>query len=206
MGFETWLVFIAVSAASAFSPGPGLLLAISNASRLGARKALTSSAGNVFGLFLMSCAATLGLGALLKTSVILFFALKLLGAGYLIYLGIRQWLAEAILFKFELQPKNSFTAFQLFRQGFLVACTNPKSILYFTALFPQFIDPRATQLVQFAILSVTFLACVTCSHFVYIFGAEKVRVFLSSQNRIMVFNRCLGCLFIVLGISLIFVS
>ncbi len=206
MILETWLVFITVSAASAFSPGPGLLLAVSNASALGPRNALISSAGNIFGLFLMSCAAMLGLGALLKASPTAFFVLKLFGAGYLIYLGGRQWRARTNLFNSSGRPASAITNAQLFRQGFLVASTNPKSILYFTALFPQFIDPHAAQLPQFAILSSSFLLCVVCSHCTYAFGARAAQKFLSNSTRIKVFNRCLGILFVTLGVCLLFLQ
>jgi threonine/homoserine/homoserine lactone efflux protein len=205
MEFSAWLLFCAVSAASAFSPGPALLLAIANATSLGSRKALVSSAGNIFGLFLMSCAAMAGLGAVLKTSPWLFAALKIFGAAYLIYLGLRQWRTKVSFF--ATQPQSMIakkrTDVQLFRQGFLIAITNPKSILYFTALFPQFINPAAEKIGQFFLLTITFLCCVICAHLSYVLGARAMKIVLSNSLRIKIFNRLFGCVFIVLGLSIL---
>src|SRR5471032_800964 len=91
MTVSTWLLFLSVSLAAAFSPGPGVLMAISTATTMGARRALYSSDGNALGVFIVSTTAVAGLGLLLKTSALAFGALKVAGAAYLIYLSIKAW-------------------------------------------------------------------------------------------------------------------
>lgn len=91
MTWSTWLSFFLVALITALSPGPAILLAVSNATTQGTRKAMLSSAGNALGILLVSAAAMMGVGTLLKTSATLFFGLKVVGPGYLICLGVKQW-------------------------------------------------------------------------------------------------------------------
>jgi len=142
MEITTWLLFIAVGTAAVISPGPAILLAISNSVRFGMSKVLLSTLGNVSGLFILSCAAIFGLGAIFKTSTYLFFIVKLIGATYLIYLGIRQLRSKANFFtdqpnvkELKDKSKPNKSNLKIFSEGFLIAMTNPKAILFFTALF-----------------------------------------------------------------------
>ena len=93
MHFSNWLVFCGVTLLVAFTPGPAVLLAVSNSMSVGPRRAMISSLGNATGLFMVSAAAMAGLGVVLSTSAYAFMLLKLAGAAYLIYLGIKQWLS-----------------------------------------------------------------------------------------------------------------
>jgi len=204
MSFSAWSLFCMLSLATAFSPGPAVLLAVSNAATLGMRRALVSSAGNAIGVFLVSATAMLGLGALLKTSALWFGALKFAGAAYLIYLGIRQWRSRVVVFE---QMKNVAAApaqssGRLFLQGLLVATTNPKSILFFTALLPQFMRQDAPMLRQFLVLTLTFAACTVLSHLCYVAAARGLgRWFAGSRGRW--FNRLCGAMFVTLGLGLL---
>ena len=205
MSLSAWSLFCALSLITAFSPGPAVLLAVSNAATLGMRRALVSSAGNAAGVVLVSATAMLGLGALLKTSAWLFGALKLAGAIYLIYLGIRQWRSRAGVF--DAASKAVGTREQpiarLFLQGLLVATTNPKSILFFTALLPQFMSSDVPVMRQFLMLTLTFAACTVVSHLCYVGLVRGMGRWFASTARARLFNRLSGAMFVVLGVGLL---
>jgi threonine/homoserine/homoserine lactone efflux protein len=184
MTVSTWLLFLSVSLAAAFSPGPGVLMAISTASTQGARRAFYSSAGNALGVFIVATTAVAGLGLVLKTSAIAFGALKLAGAAYLVYLGIKTWRRAAL----DAAPAGTPAAdavpavqrveasrFSTFRSGLLVAVSNPKAILFFTAVFPQFMPPDHIDPVRFLLLTSTFTACTLISHFFYVACASWLK-------------------------------
>ncbi|SFC39608.1 Threonine/homoserine/homoserine lactone efflux protein [Polaromonas sp. OV174] len=205
MTTSTWLLFFTISLVTAFSPGPGTLLAVSNAVAWGPRKTMCSSAGNVLGVFTVSGAAMAGLGTLLHTSAWLFAVLKTLGALYLMYLGYRQWTSKTSMFDKALptEAQTEKTNAALFRQGLLVALTNPKSILFFTALFPQFIRPQAPVLPQFLALTTAFTACVLSSHVAYVLLARNAHRWLGAAPRARLFNRICGGAFGLLGLGLL---
>lgn len=200
---SAWLLFITISLVTALSPGPGILLAVSNAVAWGPRKTLWSSSGNVLGVFSVSAMA--GLGTLLHTSAWLFAVLKTVGAVYLIYLGWRQWSSKTSMFDAPLPMQSQLdkTNAALFRQGLLVAVTNPKSILFFTALFPQFIHPEAPVLPQFLALTSAFAACVLLSHLTYVLLARHTHRWFGTPRRARIFNRICGGAFGLLGLSLL---
>lgn len=205
MSLSAWSLFCALSLITAFSPGPAVLLAVSNAATLGMRRALVSSAGNATGVVLVSATAMLGLGALLNTSAWLFGAVKLAGAFYLIYLGIRQWRSRVGVFdaasnapRTKEQPVT-----RLFLQGLLVATTNPKSILFFTALLPQFMSSEVPVMRQFLVLTLTFAACTLVSHLCYVGLVRSIGHWFASSARTRWFNRVSGAMFVVLGVGLL---
>jgi homoserine/homoserine lactone efflux protein len=208
MSFSIWLSFLSVSLITTFSPGPAILLAMSNAGR-GVGKALFSSAGNALGIFLVSGAAMIGLGALLRTSMLMFTALKIVGALYLVYLGIKQWRGAgkpAQAKAREPGKEAASNAAQLFREGLLVALTNPKSIIFFTALFPQFIQTQAPIVPQFFVLTFTFVGCALLSHATFICIARSAGARLTSGNMLRVLQRASGALFMSLGVALLAVK
>lgn len=209
MSVSIWLSFLGVSLVTAFSPGPAILLAISNAASRGAGNAFLSSAGNALGIFLVSGAAMIGLGTLLKTSFVLFTALKIVGAAYLVYLGIKQWRGAGK----PAQPTTpqpgqgaASTSAQLFREGLLVALTNPKSIIFFTALFPQFIQTNAPIAPQFFVLTFTFVGCALLSHATFVLLARGASARLTGGNTLRVLQRTSAALFMSLGVALLAVK
>lgn len=209
MTLSTWFLFITISLLTAFSPGPAVLLAVSNAIAWGPRKTLFgSSLGSVVGIFTVSAAAMAGLGTLLHSSAWLFAALKTTGAVYLIYLGWRQWTNKSSMFDKPLAaeaggPKIQKTLADLTRQGLLVSLSNPKCILFFTALFPQFIHVESPMLPQFLALTAVFAVCSLSSHVVYVLLARQLQGWFSTPRRASLFNRICGGAFGLLGLGLL---
>lgn len=204
MPFSTWLLFCGVALLATFAPGPGVLLAISNSVAVGARQTMFSSLGNAAGLFIVSGAATAGMGALLAVSASAFLAVKVLGAAYLVYLGIRQWRAAPVALDARAAAVNApRTAGRLFLQGLGVAVTNPKAILFFTALFPQFLTPGESLALQTMLLTATFTALALVSHAFYVGLFRSLRRFLTEPRHLRLFNRISGGLFVLLGLSLL---
>lgn len=203
MHISNWLVFSSVALLTTFSPGPAVLLAISNSVTAGPRRALIGALGNALGLFLLSGISMAGLGMLLSASASAFTALKLAGAAYLIFLGVKQWRNQTSAFAAENTLPTAGTRLRLFSQGISVALTNPKALLFFSALFPQFLVPGISLVSQFMLLTSTFCACALLSHTSYVFLAHTLSAQLGSYRRIRWFNRASGGLFILLGLSLL---
>jgi homoserine/homoserine lactone efflux protein len=204
MNFSTWLIFLTAALISVLSPGPAILLAISNSMLFGLRKVVLSSLGNIAGLFLLSSAAMVGLGVLLKTSAVLFTILKIVGACYLVYLGIRQWRSRANLFRQSTDAVVEYPSnWQFFAKAFFVATTNPKPILFFTALFPQFINPERALAPQFLVLTGTFMGLSFCTLMGYAMLARSAKDWFSSDARVAWFNRTTGAAFVLLGMGVL---
>ena len=178
MDVHSILAFTVVAAIAIASPGPATLMAINNSLAHGQRSAVWSSIGNASGLFCLSAAAMLGLGALLASSEWLFNAVKILGAGYLFYLGARQLLKKGPMLAQGVEAsaqKARPTRWKLYKSAFLTAVTNPKATMFFTALFPQFIDQQAALLPQFLILTSIFMALSLVSLSLYAALASRAR-------------------------------
>jgi homoserine/homoserine lactone efflux protein len=210
MHFSNWLVFCGVSFLVTFSPGPGVLLAVSNAMAHGSRHWVASSLGNATGLLIISGVAMAGMGAVLAVSALAFTVLKVAGALYLIYLGIKQWRSQTVSFAAAANaaPGENTTVTadrtrRLYGQGVGVALTNPKAILFFSALFPQFITADAPVLEQVVLLTLTFVAFSLLSHLFYVLVARMFKGQLANPGKQRIFNRVSGGLFVVLGFSLL---
>lgn len=205
MNWSNWLVFFGVSLFMAFTPGPAVVLAVSNSVSVGPRRAMLGSLGNAVGVFLVSAVAMAGLGVVLSSSATAFMVLKLAGAGYLVYLGIRQWRSGANAFAAEpARPARGVQAsLKLFGHGVTVAVTNPKSILFFSALFPQFLAHGEPLAGQFFVLTATFAVCTMLSHAFYVLLARGMRRGFSSALRVRLFNRISGGAFVLLGLGLL---
>jgi len=206
MTWSQWLVFAGISLFMAFTPGPAVLLAVSNAVSVGPARAMLSSIGNALGLFLVSAVAMAGLGVVLSTSAQAFLALKIAGAGYLIYLGVKQWRNGGKGLAAAGQGGASPVApggWRLFLNGVTVAVTNPKAILFFTALFPQFLVAGVPAAEQFVVLTATFAGATVLSHIFYVLLARGLRRSFADPRRVRWFNRVSGGAFIVLGLGLL---
>ncbi|RYF39095.1 MAG: LysE family translocator [Comamonadaceae bacterium] len=205
MTLAHWLLFCGVSLLMCFTPGPAVLLAVSNAMDVGPRRTAFSSAGSSLGIFIVSGLAMLGMGAVLALSSHAFVALKVAGAVYLVWLGVKRWRSRELLLGSDagLQPagRRQRSNRQLLVQGLGVSLTNPKAILFFSALFPQFIVAGTPLLTQYLVLTATFAACALVSHAFYIGLLSLVKLHIQARARL--FNRIVGGTFITLGLGLL---
>ena len=206
MNNETLLTFTAVAGLAIVSPGPAILLALRNGVAFGLRSVIWSSLGNITGLFCLSAAAMLGLGVLLMSSALLFGAVKLLGALYLFYVGIRHLLGRASV----VNPNDSQPGIEarphplrLYREAVLLAATNPKPILFFTALFPQFINAQAPLLPQFFVLTGIFMALSFTTLIGYALLGARARNLLHKPRFAKWINRVVGTVFVSFGAALL---
>lgn len=206
MDSHSILAFTLVAAIAIASPGPATLMAINNSLAHGQRSAIWSSLGNASGLFCLSAAAMLGLGALLASSELLFNAVKIVGAGYLFYLGIKQLFKKGPMLAEEHQDdaqKSRPTRRKLFKAAFLTAVTNPKATMFFTALFPQFIDQGAALLPQFLMLTSIFMVLSVSSLTLYAALASRAKGVLTRPAFSRWVSRVVGTTFIGFGTAIL---
>lgn len=199
MNPQTLLAFATVATLAILSPGPAVLLSLRNGARHGTRAVIWSALGNISGVCCLSIAATLGLGVVLKSSIVLFGLLKIAGAAYLFYVGARQLRASSPVKPVIVdrgQTPNTRRR-DLYREGFLVAATNPKAVLFFTALFPQFIDAHQPVLAQFVLLTLVFMAISYASHLSYATLASRARGALLKPLLAMWLGRVTGVVFML---------
>jgi homoserine/homoserine lactone efflux protein len=203
---ETILAYTVFAAVAIVSPGPAVVLALRNGASFGARSALWSSLGNVTGIAIVSSAAMLGLGAVLMSSALLFGIVKVLGAAYLFYLGLRHLFGRASAVALpdgNAAQTAAHRPFALYREGALIALTNPKAILFFTALFPPFLDTQAPLLPQFLVLTGTFMALSFFSLLAYALLAGRAQRYLIKPLVAKIVNRVVGAVFVTFGVFLL---
>jgi len=204
MELSTWLLFSSIALVAIISPGPAVLLSVTNSLMHGLTKSVFSSLGNITGILFVSSAAALGLGAVLQTSTLLFTIVKFSGAIYLIYLGIRQWRSKRSIFAKSIETsKHSQGKRKSFVQGLLVAISNPKAILFFTAFFPQFVDLSKPIVIQLFILTTTFMLFSFLTLVIYALSARSAKGWLAKGDRAILFNRISGTIFITFGLGML---
>jgi threonine/homoserine/homoserine lactone efflux protein len=196
MTLATWLLYVAAVLVLTVTPGPSVLMCVSTSVNLGARKALIASLGSTTAIVSIMALSALGLGTALAASETLFTGLKWLGAAYLAYLGITSLFSSATEIAVSGSVESS-TRGRLFAQGFLVGASNPKALLFFGALFPQFIVPSAPQVPQFLVLGVTFIFFELLWLTIYALSASKAKRWLQQPRRAKLFNRATGVVFLV---------
>ena len=204
MHLSNWLLFCGVALLVTFTPGPGVLLAVSNSVAVGWRRTVFSSLGAAVGLFALSGAAMVGMGTVLAVSSTAFGAMKVAGGLYLVYLGFKQWRSIGLGRAPVATAHASASApWRLFAQGLSVAFTNPKVIVFFSALFPQFLTPGESLFIQSLLLTTTFVVCAMLSHVFYVLVAQVLKTQFANPARVRLFNRISGSAFVVLGLGLL---
>ncbi|EJL79906.1 LysE family transporter [Variovorax sp. 2RAF20] len=185
MTLDTLLIYVVASLALALIPGPTMLLALSNGIEGGMRRASWGIAGASLGSVTLIAVVALGLGSLLAASEWLFNAIRIAGVAYLVWLGIKLWRSEAAdlgtaLAKspLEVRPQGRVALMR----SLAVALSNPKTVLFFAAFLPQFIDIAKPQGPQYLLLGTVFVALDTCVMLAYASAGTQAVRFLSQRG------------------------
>ena len=205
LNLDILIVYSIVAFFYIISPGPAIFLAISNGMTQSMKVVAISSFANIVALFLLSTISISGIGAILIASSGLFLVVKIIGACYLIYLGVKQFQnAKSLnISKLVKQDKKVKGSWAFFLEAFLLAFTNPKPIIFFMALFPQFLDSNVALIPQFFLLTAIFMFFSFFSLFTYGLVAKSSKKLFSNHNRMQWFHRFTGGIFISMGVVLL---
>lgn len=188
MSIELYIGFVLASSLILIIPGPTIILVVSQALVHGRRSVMPLAGGVVTGDFTAMTLSLMGVGSLLAVSAELFLLLKWLGALYLVYLGIRLWRSGSEPAELPRNPQND-SARKLFRSSFIVTALNPKSIAFFIAFFPQFINQSGSSFLQLGLLGVTFLVLAGINAALYGTFAGQFKEFLQKERIRVLFRR-----------------
>jgi threonine/homoserine/homoserine lactone efflux protein len=169
---STFAAFLIASTILAVTPGPGVIYVVTRTLSRGRQAGLASVGGIALGNLANATAASLGLAALLAVSATAFAVMKLAGAAYLVFLGVKSLKPKPVV---EVpRAADRVSNARLFADGFLVALLNPKTALFFAALLPQFINPDAPPLAQSLVLACIFVAIALCTDTIYVLAAAAL--------------------------------
>lgn len=199
MSFQLWLAFVAATLVMLVIPGPTITLVVGYALAQGRRAALATALGVALGDFTAMTLSLLGLGALLAASASLFTAVKLIGGAYLVWLGWKLWTAPVTAV--EAKGGGETSERRMFGHAFAVTALNPKSIVFFVAFVPQFIDKTAPYLPQVVILVATFVSLALVNALIYALAASRARHMLRKPSVLRLVNRIGGGLLMGAGAS-----
>lgn len=196
---DNYLLFLTFVVVAVLSPGPAIFIAIKNSISHGFSMAIIGILGNITGLLFMATISSLGLGALILASSSLFYAIKIIGGIYLIYLGFKLLRSSSKPMQQIDNIQHTITAKTIYKESLFVALTNPKAIAFCTALFPQFIQINSPFLPQFTLLTVTFLAGSFIALSMYAYLANKMQKYFRKKETMSYFNKITGGIFIGIG-------
>ncbi|OLL32131.1 lysine transporter LysE [Burkholderia sp. SRS-W-2-2016] len=212
MSLHTWLLFAAAYLLTTISPGPNVLLVIRNSVRYGSRGAAATVGGNLLAQAVVVLLVALGVGAALAALPPLFVAMKVLGAAYLMYLGIKQLRGGKTQAGQHAQttqptagalPVHTFEWKKVFREALLVSGSNPKTLIFLSAFMPQFIDHERALAGQFIVMYLTVAVIVASVHAIYSFGVRGLHRRFGANRWLAVLKRGSGLIFVALGLKLL---
>lgn len=201
------LVFIGVSALVILLPGPDTAVVTKNILVYGRRAGLEASAGVCTGLSVWTLTAALGVASLLRASAVAFTVLKLVGAAYLVWLGVQAFLAArraAAGPTVDATPRAEIGATHGYRQGLFSNLANPKIAVFFTSLLPQFVDPGRPVLLPFLVLGGVFVVMTLTWLCAYSLAAARATQALQRPRVKASLDRITGTALVALGIRLAF--
>jgi len=197
MDTHVWLAYVVTAILFSLAPGSGTVNSISNGLSYGTRKSLAAIVGLQLGLAFHIMLVGAGIGALVAQSAMAFSVIKWVGAAYLVWLGVQKWRDRSSMMTNATAQMQ--TSWSLLRRAVLINLTNPKSIVFLVALFPQFIDPTQDQFIQLLVLGVTTVTIDSIVMLGYTSLAARMGRFIRSESVMSKINRVFGSMFIGCG-------
>ncbi|WP_420549120.1 LysE family translocator [Curvivirga sp.] len=204
MTIEVWISFVAASMVLTMTPGPSIFLGVVHSINFGPTKTIYTALGDISANFIQMILVAVGLGVVIANSEIAFEFIKWAGIVMLCYLGVKMLFFSKPVTPNYSESLSNVSAWRLYMSGFGVAISNPKAIVFFTAFFPQFIDPTAPLFQQMAWLTVTMAVLDFSWVMIYALLARKFLGFLQSHP--LIFNRSAGIVLIMAAVFLWFTS
>jgi len=202
MRWEVWLLFVVTEAVLSLTPGPAVLYVLSQAIQRGPGKSIWASWGILTANAMYFILSATSLGAVIVASYKLFFLIKWIGAGYLVYLGVSSFFGKSSVMSLPEAGLSSRSGPCILRDGFLLQAANPKALLFFTAILPQFIDARHNIAFQIFILGISSILVEFLILFTYGQLAGRVLATARSPRFEKLTNRIAGSLLIGAGVGL----
>jgi homoserine/homoserine lactone efflux protein len=202
MAWEIWLAFIGAAVLIAVSPGAGAIQSMATGLTHGVRRGYWSILGLEIGLMLQLLLVALGLGALVTSSIVAFNVVKWIGVAYLVYLAVRQWRTATRDLREQMRAPTDGGRAALVLRGFLVNATNPKGLVFFLAVVPQFVVPTAPLLQQYLAIGVTMVAVDMVVMGLYTGLAVRLLHWLHTPRQQTIVNRVFSGLFATAAVVL----
>lgn len=199
MSWDTYLIFLVTTTVVCLTPGPAALLVVTQGMSNGLRRSYWAVAGIALGNAMYFGLSATGIAALIIASSTMFSIIKWIGVAYLFYLGISAIRSKSSALTVTSAPGRSLSGVRAFWQAVVVELSNPKALLYFVALLPQFIDPSKPVGMQMLIFGVTCVALDTIAYSLYGWLGSKTRRFTANEKFVKASNRASGGLLMMAG-------
>jgi threonine/homoserine/homoserine lactone efflux protein len=202
MTFQLWLFFVMTEAVLSMTPGPAVLFVLSQAIKRGPGKSLWASCGILSANTVYFALSATSLGAVIIASYRLFFLIKWIGAAYLVYLGLSSFFGKGSVLSLPEEKDGSRSGPRILRDGFVLQAANPKALLFFTAILPQFIDTHHNVAFQILVLGISSIVVEFAILFTY--GELAGRALATARNPRFekITNRVAGSLLVGAGLGL----
>lgn len=202
MSWEVWLTFVGAAIAIAVSPGAGAIQSMATGLTHGVRRGYWSILGLEIGLMLQLALVAAGLGAVVANSVLAFTVIKWIGVSYLVYLAVRQWRTAKVDLREQIGKAIDGGRAALALRGFLVNATNPKGLVFFLAVLPQFVVPTAPLMPQYLAIGATMVAVDLVVMGLYTALSVRLLKWMHTPRKQTIVNRVFSGLFAAAAVVL----
>ncbi|WNG95236.1 LysE family transporter [Mycobacterium sp. ITM-2016-00318] len=202
MAWEVWLSFVGAAIAIAVSPGAGAIQSMATGLTHGVRRGYWSILGLEIGLMLQLALVAAGLGAVVTNSIVAFNVIKWIGVAYLVYLAVRQWRSATVDLREQVGKAMGGGRLSLVVRGFLVNATNPKGLVFFLAVLPQFVVPTAPLMPQYLAIGATMVGVDLVVMGLYTALSVRLLKWMHTPRKQTVVNRVFSGLFAAAAVVL----